>query len=231
MKRRVLGGVGLAGNAVTGQKDARQQEKTWGGWKDVALKDRQQRLREIQQQIATGLEKAELSERQRREYGRTIHDIVKNLRLAALNRLYQFAREYRFYGSYRALTQGIKEKYPKLKIRAGKVLKGMFDRDGTIHLDGGGNLYGRRARLSEFQAHEIAHAIDGYRELSSAREWRQAWEAEIADGGFLGENSSRSPHEGWGDFGSLLLGSEISLEEIGQVMPRALKFWRKRGLI
>lgn len=138
---------------------------------------------------------------------------------------------YKFYPSHRTLTQGIKRKYANLAIPTGKVLKGMFDRDGILHLNGEGKLYGRTARCQEFQAHEIAHAIDGQRELSSTQQWRRAWQVEIADGGFLGKNSAANPHEGWGDFGALVLGTEISRPEIRQVMPRALGFWEKRGLL
>jgi hypothetical protein len=79
--------------------------------------------------------------------------------------------------------------------------------------------------------HELAHAIDGHRELSSTAEWRRAWLAEIADGALLGDNSARSPHEGWGDFGMLSLGSGIPVSEIREVMPRAYGFWHTRGLL
>jgi len=85
--------------------------------------------------------------------------------------------------------------------------------------------------LEEFQAHEIAHAIDGHHELSGSEEWLEAWGAEIGDGGYLGANSAASPHEGWADFGMLVLGTGISQDEIRTVMPRALAFWQKRGLL
>ena len=107
----------------------------------------------------------------------------------------------------------------------------MFEKDGTLHLNGAGRLEGRSARLMEFYAHELAHAIDGHRELSSVVEWRRAWLAEIADGALLGSNSAKSPHEGWGDFGMLALGSGIPVTEIRAVMPRAHEFWHKRGLL
>lgn len=125
----------------------------------------------------------------------------------------------------------IVEKFENLKLKPGKVFKGMFDKYGCLHLDDCGRLFGKRAMLKEFYAHEIAHAIDGHRQLSGTKEWRQAWQAEMADGGYLGTNSAKNPHEGWGDFGMLLLGSGISAKEIKEVMPRAIEFWEKKGLI
>jgi hypothetical protein len=210
---------------------SRKRAQHTGAMAGSSTEDHQRHLRETYEKIDAALKQGKLAAGQKRVYRKSICKIVDELSPAALARLHQLAREYKFYESHEALTEAIKEKYPKATIKAGKVLKGMFDKDGTVHLNGGGKLHGRPAKLEEFQAHEIAHAIDGHRELSGSAEWRQAWLAEIADGGYLGRNSARSAHEGWGDFGMLVLGTDISQNEIQTVMPRALAFWRKRGLL
>jgi hypothetical protein len=197
----------------------------------VSRKDYQRHLREIWERIESALVGSELSESQKKDYRAALENIIDKLRPPALARLHRFALGFRFYRSHIALTDAVKLKYPDLDIASGRVLKGMFDRDGTLHMDGGGRLQGRNARLAEFQAHEIAHAIDGHRELSGTVEWQEAWQAEIANGGLLGTNSAKSPHEGWGDFGMLVLGSDISAKEITEVLPKAYTFWHKRGLL
>jgi hypothetical protein len=181
--------------------------------------------------IETALVEAKLSDAKRSEYRQAIHAVLGRLTPRALGRINRTVKEYRFYASFRALTQALRQKYPGLITRRGAILKGAFDRHGTIHLDGGGRLFGRVAALEEFYAHEFSHAIDGpEHEISASPAWHEAWQTEVQDGGYLGAGSMRSPREGFSEFGSLLLGSGISQRTIGQVLPTCLKVWKDRGL-
>ena len=112
-----------------------------------------------------------------------------------------------------------------------KILKGAFDREGVLHLDGGGVPYGRPARLEEFYGHELAHAIDGLdHEFSSSREWKQAWKEEIEHTDFLGYNARMKPSEGWAEFGAMVFSGTVSLKDVKDIFPDCLKFWRKERL-
>jgi hypothetical protein len=195
--------------------------------------EHRQRLADIHARIDRGLTEADLSDERQREYQTAIRSVVERLTPGAVRRLHANGREYRFYSSWTELTAAVRRKYPGLVIPEGRVLKGMFDRDGTLHLDGGGDYHGRPdVPVKEFQAHEVTHAIDGTdHELSNSDGWRKAWEAEIRDGGFLGPNSTRSPTEGWGDFGMMVLGTDISVTDTQAVMPRCVSFWRDNSLL
>jgi hypothetical protein len=108
----------------------------------------------------------------------------------------------------------------------------MFDKDGTIHVDGLGTLFGRPAKTEEFHAHELSHCIDGVNhDLSETEEWQRVWRAEIADGGYLGPNSTKSATEGFSEFGALLLSTDLTAETVAKVLPLCVEFWRDRGLI
>jgi len=192
-----------------------------------------QRCREeTLEKIDRALAKADLSDARRQKYKRVIWVVLDQLTPTGLQRIHQAVEEYKFYPSFEAQTKAIRKKYPQLKLKKGGVLKGMFDRDRTLHLNGGGMLFGRVASLEEFYAHELTHALDGpHHEISESREWQEAWGAEIRDLEYLGENATRSPQEGFSEFGSLLLGSGIAQRDIRQVLPRCLKVWKERVLV
>jgi hypothetical protein len=161
-----------------------------------------------------------------------MHTVVGRLTPIALARVHTNAREFRFYGSHQELTAAIKRKYPRVRIGKGKTVKGMFDKDGIIHADGPGILFGRPATTEEYHAHEVAHCIDGVsHDLSEAKEWKQSWRAEIRDGGLLGPGSTKSPSEGFSEFGALLLSSGLTAGRVEEIMPFCVKFWSDRGLL
>jgi hypothetical protein len=183
------------------------------------------------ERIDKALVEAKLSDEKRTEYRKAIYAVLDRLTVKALGRINRAVKEYRFYASFRGLAQALRRKYPELRTRSGAMLKGAFDRDGTIHLDGGRRLFGRAASLEEFYAHELSHAIDGpEHEISASVAWQEAWRIEIQDGGYLGAGSMRSPREGFSEFGALLLGSGIPQRAIRQVLPRSLQVWKDWGL-
>jgi hypothetical protein len=132
------------------------------------------------------------------------------------------------------MTEAIKKKYPRItaKIKQGNVAKGFMDKDGTMHLNGGGILFKRPARLVEFYAQEVAHAIDRpNHEISASEAWQSAWTEEIRDMDFLGHEAKMSPAEGFSVFGAMVLGSGIAVGDANQVMPRCVRVWQEHGLL
>lgn len=187
-------------------------------------------VREVHENVEAALAEGGLTEAQKDEYRAAIRVVIGRLTPLALARVQAEVREYKFYKSWQELTDAIRRKYPKMRIKG--TIKGALDRDGSLHLNGGGTLFGRPAKLEEFYAHEITHAIDGRgHEISNSPEWQEAWKAEIQDGAYLGPDSSRSPQEGFGEFGAMLLGSGTSADQVEEVMPRCVHVWKERGIL
>ncbi len=176
--------------------------------------------------IEEALQQSSLPENIKSIYRQALTVVFRPMSPIALARFCANVKECRFYETHSELTAAIQEKFPKLKSRG--VVKGGFDREGTLHLDGGGVLFGRAAMLSEFYAHEIAHAIDGTNhEISNLEEWRTAWESEKV---FLSVNGKKSPSEGFAEFGEMLLGAGVTTDQMKEVMPNCLEVWQRKGL-
>jgi len=196
--------------------------------------DHQQRLRESRERIDGALSNAGIPPEQKTEFRRAILTVLQRLTPTALQRVHRAVKEYRFYPTFTAMTEAIKKKYPKIasKIKPGNVAKGFMDRDGTMHLNGGGILFKRPAKLVEFYAHEVAHAIDRPTyEISGSEEWESAWAQEIRDMHFLSDEAKMSPEEGFSEFGAMVLGSGIAVADAKQVMPGCVRVWQEHGLL
>jgi hypothetical protein len=164
----------------------------------------------------------------RQTYADTMAAILGMLTPAALTRHRANTSGYRFYVTHRELTEAFLAKYPAATAVVKGVLKGAFDRDGILHLNGGGGLFGRLAPLQEFFAHEMTHTIDGRgHEISNSEAWRASWEIEK---GLMNANGMQNPVEGFAEFGQLLLGSVITRKQIRQALPKCLKVWEDFGL-
>jgi hypothetical protein len=188
-----------------------------------------ERLSELSALIKKGLRQANLTESQRRQYRRASQGVIDRLSRGAVLRLHANTGEFKFYPSHEALTQAIKEKYPALakKLQPRSIIKGMLDKDGTIHLDGGGTLRGRDARLVDFYAHEIAHGIDGIgHQLSDSKGWGQVWAYEILGNDAFTTKAQDDHREAFSEVGSLLLGGAISAKELALLCPGVVRFWR-----
>jgi len=143
--------------------------------------------------------------------------------------IHEHVKAFKFYPTFAALTAAYQAKYPGAKIAN---IKGAFDPDGTVHLDGGGVLFGRQAALGEFYAHELTHPLDAQNHrISSTKEWRTAWGKEIRDTNLLGGNADKNEHEGFAEFGQYLLGHpDATRANTRQVMKDYLKVWESHGL-
>jgi hypothetical protein len=176
-----------------------------------------------------GLREANLTETQRRQYRQATREVIARMSPASVQRLYGNTVVFRYYPSEAALTQAIKEKYPALtrKLKASSVIKGMLDKDGTVHMDGGGTLRGRQARLADFHGHELTHGIDGTsHELSDSKEWGKVWADEIVGNDAFTAKAREDCREAFSEVGSLLLGGAISANELAPVCPGVVRFWR-----
>jgi hypothetical protein len=200
---------------------------------DAGQEERRRRLEEVETKIdqALNLVKGEVPPVTGGEYRSVLIGLLNNLSAQALRLHCEHVTEYRFYASFDDLTRSFCNKYPAVRSRLKGTLKGVFDRDGILHLNGGGLLFGKFAPLREFYAHEVTHSIDGTaHEISGSDSWRQAWMSEIASGCLPGMNLSKGEREGFAEFGRILLGTEIMRQEIAQVMPNCLKVWEDHGL-
>lgn len=203
---------------------AKERKKKPGddGTKDESEKRRKKMNDEIEMAFRVSL----LPDTIQAEYRKTLTEVLEALKPTAQERVFAHVKEYKFYRTNSELTAVIQSKYPGVRVRG--ILKGCFDRDGTLHLNGSGKLFGRTAKLSEFYAHEVTHAIDGVaHEISSLQAWQTAWEAERE---LMSKNGQSKASEGFAEFGELLLGSGITRKQIKEVMPRCLKVWEKNKL-
>jgi hypothetical protein len=187
------------------------------------------RIGELHARMNQGLSEAGLTEARRRQYRQATRAVIGRMSPVAIQRLHANTREFRYYEDHAALTQAIKEKYPALakRLKGTTIIKGMFDRDGTVHLDGGGTIQGRKANLADFYAHEFAHGIDGTsHQLSNSREWREVWAEDIRDNDGFSRKAREDHREAFSEVGSLLLGGGISARELALLYPGVVRFWR-----
>ena len=184
----------------------------------------ERRLGEVHARIEQGLVEANLSPAQRLEFLDTAKAVLGRMRSGGIRVVHENVKAFKFYPTHAALTAAYKAKYPQARIRN---IKGAFDPEGWVHLDGGGVLFGRLATLNEFYAHELTHALDapGHR-ISNTKEWRKAWAREIRDTSILGENAAKNEEEGFAEFGQFFLGHpDATRANTRLVMKSCLKVW------
>ncbi len=190
------------------------------------MEEPDKRGQETRDRITKALQAAFLASAKQQQYQEAIDVLVNAMTPQAQQRLSASVKEVLFYETHGQLTAAVHSKYPTLQVRG--VLKGCFDRNGTLHLNGGGMLFGREAPLAEFYAHEMSHAIDGNNhEISNSAAWRKAWETEKH---FLSDNGRSIPSEGFAEFGQMIYATEITRKQMRQVMPQCLKVWEDHGL-
>lgn len=190
------------------------------------------RIEKTRTRISEALQASGLSRDKAAEYASGCDFVIRNMTPAASARHVANTTGYVFYPSHQALTEGFLRKFPKAAKQIKGRLKAAFDRDGVLHLDGGGDLFGIETPVSEFYAHEITHSIDGVsREISSSPEWIAAWEKEIVGNELLGRKAKASPSEGFAALGQQLFGSQtMSRGDIRDVFPECVKVWERNSL-
>jgi hypothetical protein len=191
--------------------------------------EHQKRIQELCAKIDQAVADSALSSEKRHECGETAKAVFGKMTAVAVHRLHAHVTGFKFYESPEALTAAYQRKYPKTNLLR---IKGAFDPDGTIHLDGDGILFGRRAAASELHAHEMTHAIDGNsHEISHGEQWKKAWEKEIRATEVFGKNGASQPEEGFAEFGQHLLGDpKGGRKSAKELCPRCFKVWESRGL-
>jgi hypothetical protein len=134
-----------------------------------------------------------------------------------------------FYSDADRLGQALAAINPSIKeiVRSGQRVLGAFSiTSRKLHLDGGGPKYSAR----EVYAHELGHALDGPRnEVSDSREWRLAWNAEIASGEVLGSYAAINVIEGMAEFARAVYGGKVDLSVLARSCPRCTAVWKSKG--
>ena len=116
---------------------------------------------------------------------------------------------------------------------------------GSLHLDGGyggadmpaGAHGGRAQSAAEVYAHEFTHGIDGpQHQISNSTRWLEAWDKEIGPESRQGAESrlclyaEQDPSEGLAEFGRLVYGGVVPLDQVEKEFPIAAKFFRDAKL-
>src|SRR4051812_6109247 len=108
-------------------------------------------LDEAKRRVTDAIDRSELPEKKRRRYTRAAHKVLEALTPAGLARHLANTTSWCFYDSHAELTEAFLAKYPTARGKT-KLLKGVFDRDGELHLNDGGRIAGRVTTLTEFYA-------------------------------------------------------------------------------
>jgi len=192
--------------------------------------EHQRRLQEVYAKIDQALAESNVPPAEQKEYGETAKAILGKMTLEAVRRVHANVTGFQFYPTHEALTAAFKAKYPLASHKG--TIKGAFDPEGIVHLNGGGTLHGRPAFLSEFYAEELTHGIDGVTHaISNTDDWKKAWVKEIRDTGIFGAYAASKPSEGFGAFGQYLLGHpQATRQNTKAICPQCLKVWEIHGL-
>jgi hypothetical protein len=205
-----------------------RQRGAGGGGKEDEDK---RRVRELYVRMNRRLREANLTQAQRREYRQATRAVIARMSSEVVHRLHANTTAFRYYPTHEALIQAIKAKYPALakKLKPTSVIKGMLDKDGTVHMDGGGTIHGRQATITDFHAHELTHGIDGVNHgLSESEAWGDVWAEEIVGNDAFTRKARADYREAFSEVGSLLLGAGISANELALLCPGVVRFWKAR---
>lgn len=156
----------------------------------------------------------------------------------AVLRLHTNVKEFKYYPNHNAVKVGILSKYPPLRASFAsptKKIRGMFDKDGTLHLNGGGTMFQDMPpkSIAEFHAHEMTHALDGNlaRTFSGTRHWQRVWKQEIQGHPNYSSHAHRHAHEAFAEAGQHIYGSGKSANEIALECPQVVLFFQKTKLL
>ena len=180
------------------------------------------------QGVADDLKSSTLPHETKKRYMEAVRSVYQRMPKVAVERFNKYTSGATYYADESTLTDAITGG-DSSKL-GGKLARGAYEsRTGILHLDSD-NL-GLKAR--EVYAHEFGHAIDGPdKEISSSREWMEAWKEEIQGGG-LTTYATTKPSEGLAEFTRLLYGTEHSDKLIRKKFPKASAvfdkwdIWRK----
>jgi hypothetical protein len=184
----------------------------------------------------------------KQEYQEAVASIMGRLSQKALHRVMKNTGNVRYHASADDLTDALCREDPALNdsVTAARaaaeeearitgqppkkvVVAGCYYRR-TLDLDGATDLWGKKIPVVQLQAHEISHAIDGVNhELSSSREWEEAFEKEISKGE-ISDYSKKSLAEGFAEFGRLVLGG-APLPVVKKRFPVSYAAFEKLGVI
>ena len=160
-----------------------------------------------------------------------LKQIINRLTPQALNRYQQSIKAYRFFKDPNDLTAAMLKDMPQMAASwpKGKTVRGGFMVNGHLYLTDPATLDGKKLSHLDNHSHEVAHVLDQHRKLSSRDDWTDAWEKEIAPSG-ISRRAATSPHEGWAEFGRLVLGGRIPLYKLQRMFPASSAVW-KRNLL
>lgn len=178
-----------------------------------------------------GLKQSDLTSKMREEYGKTAKMVYDRLSPAAKERFDKHVESVSFHESPDVLTEKLKEANPKMtEVVGSKKAGGAYSKmQKELMLNGGHRMDGKKYTADQIYAHEYSHAIDGPdKELSSSSEWREAWKAEAKN---LSKYATKTPAEGFAEFGRMVYAGELGSEQLRERYPGMMGYFESAGLL
>lgn len=172
-----------------------------------------------------------LSAVKKKAFSDAVKLVESKLSAKAKERLGKNLKGFVFHGDIEDLTAALVERSPDLKNELkGKNAGGAYSKkSGEMFLDGGGRIDGKKVGTDAVYAHEYAHAIDGPElELSKDQGWREAWRAEAQK---VSNYATKTPQEGFAEFGRLVFSSGLGTDQLRERYPLSMAHWEKLGLL
>lgn len=183
------------------------------------------------QMVDETLSKSKLNDETKKKYGDAAKSVHDKLPQNAKDRLEKNLNGFQFHESSESLKTWLTNRSPELKskIGEGKVSGAFSKQSGKLHLDGEGSIDGSSKTHEEIYAHEYAHAIDGPgHDLSKHADWKTAWQAEAGE---VSKYATKTPQEGFAEFGRIAYASGLDNEQLKQKFPKMAEYWEKNQLL
>lgn len=182
-------------------------------------------------QTLQGKEYAHIPMADRVAYMKAGNDVIKKMPERALRSfIYNTKGKIRFYGSMKEMSSKLAAQSPEvarvLAANPKKVVAVAFNkRTGELHIDGG-NL---KEAVGEVHAHAYTRAVDGPKMRFSGKPGFQ--EAIKEEGGKISTLASKSPQDGFAEFGRYVYGKGASADQMRQIAPKSTAFWESERLM
>ena len=230
---------------VMGREDVADRVEKLAEWQaDKHPRDEHGHWSHASNLARAGLEASSVPRDQHEAYHAAIHEVAKRIPAAGHERITRHLKAITVHPSTATMTDHLAGQHRgvgEIASKGGHV-RGLYDpTSGTIHGNGPIErsehqdvLGKKRTNTGEAYAHELMHAIDGPDfELSAHPDWKYAHKHEIAKRGAtapLSHYARQDEKEGLAEFGRLIYGTDMPLDEVEQRFPKASAYIKGRGL-
>ena len=192
---------------------------------------------ETKQLISKSIKESVLSPEQAKYYESEAHSVIGKFNAVAHKRFKEGCNKITFKSDLDALNDGLVEAVPILEEwrKKGGIAAGVYlGKKKEVMIDGEAPNYregDKQREPKQTYAHEFMHAIDGpEREISSDKEWLNAWQQEIVGPKRLSKYAGTKPSEGLAEFGRFIY-AHASPEEGNKRFPQCFAVLKKYGVV